>query len=130
MIRQRKSSKKLAPNRSRTGLAVGCDIVYLPRFKKAISLGGQIFLEKIFHPSELKRKETIHLAGIFAAKEAAMKVLKLKSGDWLKIEVVYQKNGKPTLKFIREAAAKIKEADLSISHDGDYAISVFVAILK
>lgn len=111
-------------------LVVGCDIVSLARFKKAVASGGQVFLDRIFHLSELKNKDLVHLAGIFAAKEAAMKALKLKVGDWLKMEVVYQKNGKPTLKFIREAVAKIKEADLSISHNGDYAIAIFVAILK
>lgn len=109
-------------------IAVGCDIVNLNRFRKTVTAGGQNFLERVFTPQELKNKDPVHLAGIFAAKEAVVKALKLNPDDWKKMEIVYQKNGKPILKLMNEK--NFKTADLSISHDGDYAIAVFVAILK
>lgn len=115
--------------KSRNKIVVGCDIVNLPHFRKVMAEAGQVFLERIFTNGEMKKRDPSHLGGIFAAKEAAIKALKLKAGSWQKLEVVYQKNGKPILKFKNLPSFKIKTADLSISHNGDYVISVFVAIL-
>jgi phosphopantetheine--protein transferase-like protein len=111
-------------------IAVGCDIVNLNRFKKAVTSDGQNFLNRVFTLAELENSDFKHLAGIFTAKEAAIKALKLKPGSWLDFEIIYQKNGKPEIKFGKKIRAKIETSDLSISHDGDYATSIFVAILK
>jgi phosphopantetheine--protein transferase-like protein len=101
----------------------GIDLVFIPDFKKRVARGGAGFLKRIFLESELKNTEVTHLAGVFAAKEVVMKALGIKAGDWHKIEVSYDKNGKPKARILGK---KVKNCDLSISHAGDYAVAVFV----
>ncbi len=106
---------------------VGVDSVYIPRFRTALSK----IIDKAFSPRELKNSEAEHLAGIFAAKEAAMKALSLKAGSWLNIEIANKKSGKPVVKLAKNLSkGKIVSCDLSISHNGDYAIAIFVALVE
>ena len=100
---------------------LGCDIVYIPRLQKTIERSGQNFLDKIFHASECAKATIEHLAGIMAAKEAAMKALGLAPGNWLKLCVEYNKDGAPLLYFFDD---KQRTLPVSISHDGDYAFAV------
>ena len=108
---------------------VGTDLVDLDRFRRKIHDHAQI-LPKIFTRSELQNKNLIHLAGVFAAKEAVLKALDLPPGSWLKLEVAYRQNGKPFLKFEKSINQKIKSCDLSITNERHYAQATFVAILK
>jgi len=101
----------------------GVDLVFIPEFEKRAKRGGEGLLRKIFLESELKNTESSHLAGVFAAKEAAMKALELPAGSWHKIKVSYDENGRPKVHVLGK---KIKKCDLSISHAGDYAIAIFV----
>lgn len=106
---------------------VGVDLVYMPRFRTALSK----IIDKAFSPHELKNPEPGHLAGVFAAKEAVTKALGLKAGSWLNIEVANKKSGKPVVKLAKNLGkGKIVSCDLSISHNGDYAIAVFVALVE
>jgi len=108
---------------------IGTDLVNIKRFGKKLENSPAIF-EKLFQPAELKNSDPSHLAGIFTAKEAAAKALELASGSWLEMEVGYYENGKPFVKFSKNIKVKPKSFDLSIAHDGDYAIATFIAILK
>lgn len=98
---------------------IGNDIILISRIEK--SLENESFLNKVFTENErsyCKRAESF--AGIFAAKEAYLKAL----GTGLKfpltdIEVLHDENGKP---FISGA----DNCDLSISHDGEYAIATVI----
>lgn len=106
---------------------VGADLVYIPRFRAALSK----IVDKAFSPHELKNPESEHLAGIFAAKEAVTKALGLKAGSWLNVEIANKKSGKPVVKLAKNLGkGKIVSCDLSISHNGDYAMAVFVALVK
>ncbi len=113
-------------------IKAGSDLVYMPGFRNAL---GRI-KDKVFSPSELKNSkgsntEQEHLAGIFAAKEAVIKALGLKPGCWLSIEIVNKKSGKPVIKLAESLSkSKMTSCDLSISHDGEYAVAFFVASLK
>ena len=108
---------------------VGIDIVYIPKFSRSIEKQGEPFLSKIFLETELASGDNPgHLAGIFAAKEAAVKALSIPSGNWLKIFVSREKSGRPKIQLLDEKY-NIKNYDLSISHDGDYAIAIFMAYL-
>lgn len=102
-------------------IKVGCDIVDVNRFKGK----DKEFLNKIFHPTELKSLKAQTLAGIFAAKESCKKVFN--DLHWHDIEVVKKKSGKPVLVLDKE---NIKSHDLSISHDGEYAIATVAFIIK
>ena len=92
---------------------VGIDIVHISRIESL----DEYALKKIFHPSELLRKDALHLAGIFAVKESCKKIFQ--GSDWLDFEVIKEKTGKPKLHTIHDF-----KGDLSISHDGEYAIAV------
>ncbi len=111
-------------------IKAGSDLVYMPGFRNAL---GRI-KDRVFSPFELKNPKdsnTEHLAGVFAAKEAVIKALGLKPGCWLGIEIVNKKSGKPVVKLAKNLGkGKMLSCDLSISHDGKYAVAFFVALLK
>ncbi len=107
----------------------GIDLVYLPRFKQSVSRGGENFLRRVFTERELIHFETLHLAGIFAAKEAVMKALSLPTNSWHDIHISYQSNGAPRIQ-ISNFKFQISNSSLSISHDGTYVIAQFVAMIK
>lgn len=96
-------------------MKVGIDIVHISRFQNV----DDFALKKIFHPSELKNKEPLHLAGLFAVKECCKKIFS--NSDWLDFEIKKGKNGKPII-----CSKNDFKGDVSISHDGEYAIAVVI----
>ncbi len=109
-------------------IRVGCDIVPIARFKRILTRTPGM-RSRIFLPQELKNASLERLAGIFAAKEAAVKALGLPPGSWHEIEIIYHKTGKPQLQLLSRTKKYIISHDLSIAHDGDYAIA-FVCCLE
>lgn len=111
---------------------VGVDIVLISRISGIKSRFGDKFLEKIATKNEKKFiKNDINLAGIFAAKEAASKALGVgicEICEFKDIEILKDQKNKPVIKFSGEINKifKIKNADVSISHDGGFAIAVVV----
>lgn len=111
-------------------IKTGCDLVHIKKFQKSVERGGPAFLDKLFSSHELSNNPTAQsLAGLFAVKEATKKALKLSPEDWKKIEVVKDADGRPHLKLI-EIHQPIKSSDVSISHDGDYAMATVSFLLK
>lgn len=108
---------------------VGCDLVNIKRFKRSLDRGERSFLSKIFCPQELIGNPSVEtLAGIFAAKEAVTKALELKAGHWQKIEISKTAQGRPQIKI--SGAPEFLDSDISISHDGEYAIALACFIKK
>ena len=112
-------------------IRIGCDIVEIKRFNNI----NKKALEKIFHKSELKTLKPETLAGIFAAKESCKKVFN--DLTWYDIEILKNKKGKPSLIINKQIKTKknqkskmTKSHDLSISHNGSYAIAVVVFLLE
>lgn len=99
-------------------IKIGCDLVQIKRFQKP----SKELLNKLFHKSELKNTKPETLAGIFAVKESCKKIFN--DLKWHDIEVVKNKNGKPSL--ILNKHKEIKNYDLSISHEGDYVMAVVI----
>ena len=102
---------------------IGIDIVDIRKFSKKAS---DKFSKKIFTESELtyslnKKNSLQTLAGIFAAKEAVIKANNLNLTYILrkKIEILYQ-NSKPVAYINNKSII----GDISISHDGNYAIAI------
>ncbi len=103
---------------------IGCDLVRISRFKSM----NNSTLDKLFHPREWKNKKPESLAGIFAVKESCKKIFP--DLGWHDIEVKNKKDGKPILSILSiHTTEKIIDADCTISHDGEYAISVVVIVL-
>lgn len=108
---------------------VGCDLVDIKKFKKSFQRGKDKFLDKIFSSRELADSPKIEtLVGIFAAKEAVIKALGLKAGDWHKIEII-KNNDRPKAR-ISESAAQIISHDISISHDNGRAVAIAVFLIS
>lgn len=103
---------------------VGCDIQYLPKFKKAVELRGETFLKTLFSAQELANNDNIQsLSGLFAAKEAIMKAVGLKPGSWKSIEIIKRDTGKPDA-VIDGLGFGIISQDISISHDHEYTMAI------
>ena len=100
---------------------VGCDIAKIKRFSK---IDAKV-LNKVFHKNELKVLKPKTLAGIFAAKESCKKVFN--ELQWHDIEIKKDKNNKPIL--ILHKQKNVISCDISISHDGDYAIATAVFLM-
>ena len=109
-------------------MKIGIDIVYIPRFEKTLKDNRVHFSQKVFCFKEWNNASVERLAGVFAAKEATMKALGIKPGKWLEICVEHTKDGKPFLSQFPQKNKKQKKwnHELSISHDGKYAIANIV----
>lgn len=111
-------------------ITVGCDIVNIQRFKQSVRRGGVKFLARIFSDHELAGSPSVEtLAGMFAAKEAALKALGLKLGEWHNIEVYREADGRPKLRLLLLSSGPTDIA-VSISHDGEYALAVICGTIK
>ena len=110
---------------------VGVDIVRVSRLEK--SLTNPTFLSRVFTQKEItycknKNKPINSYAAIYAAKEAICKALS--KGITLafhEIEVDHDENGAPFYNLSGATKSMCKNASLSISHDGEYAIAFCLA---
>lgn len=113
---------------------IGIDVVSIDRIEKWLE--DEDILNRIFTDNEkciLKERPDPHkhLAGRFAAKEAAMKALGTgwaKGINWKDIEVVNNNKGKPGLNFYGNAMKLTdkKKALLSITYTPEFAIAMVV----
>lgn len=107
-------------------LRCGCDIVEIARVARLME--QRTWLTRVFHPAELSNQTAGHLAGVFAAKEAAMKALSMPPGSWLSLEIVQEQSGRPLLRVSSEYFPEGKSIDCSIAHDGGLAIAFVIII--
>ncbi len=100
-------------------MKIGTDIIRISRISNSIK--KQHFLESVYTKSEIEYCKTDEsFAGIFAAKEAYLKALGTGIDRRLNtIEILHDSLGKPYINGV-------ENSDLSISHDGDYAIAVVI----
>lgn len=124
----------------------GIDLVCVSQFARLADPASS-FVAATFTPAELKYAkmatgETVtYLAARYAAKEALIKALDgaylfrpplLKSIDYREIEVAHDPHGRPYFLFYGAIKNVIESlgatAQLSVSHDGDYA-TAFVIII-
>ena len=111
-------------------LFIGTDIVEIERIKNSIDKYGLKFIEKIYTPREIKycqnKKNCYpHFAARFAAKESIKKAIFsskiINQIDFKSIEIVNDSHGVPIVKI--NEALKIKNPQLSISHEKKYAVA-------
>jgi holo-[acyl-carrier protein] synthase len=128
--------------RGRVELSVGVDVVSVAEVSAAIDRFGDRYVRRTFTADEAAycqssscRATAERFAVRFAAKEAALKALQPARPwtDWSAIEVQRYKSGRCGLVLRREAAAlagrrRIERLELSMSHDGDHAVAVVVAL--
>ena len=121
-------------------ISCGNDIIRISRIKDSIEQVGETFLKRVYTDEEINYCESRRMckfqsyAARFAAKEAVYKAIAPSTSEdieWKNIEVKRQESGKPYIKLhgkIKEIANEmdIKSMDLSLSHDGDYAMATVV----
>ena len=112
-------------------IRVGCDVVYVSSFAQRMQRMPEL-MQKLFTSHEIVAGYSYaSLAGKFAAKEAACKAFGISAGNWQAIEIVIAASGKPELKILfPEIQLSILSCDISISHEGEYAMAICVAITK
>ena len=122
-------------------ISIGVDIVYIGRISKNIDDVNDRFINRVYTKDEInycKNKKNLshHFAGRLAGKEAVSKALKMsweKGVNWKDIEIINEENGIPWVVLHGEAKKvanerKIKNIQISISHEKEYAIAFAITI--
>ena len=125
--------------RTGTALRVGIDLASVTDTARSLERFGERYLKRLFTAREVAdcgeapAQRAARLAARFAAKEAAIKVLRPERWlDWRSIEVVRHARGFTELALSGEAAAiarreRLENFAVSLSHEGHYATAVVVA---
>lgn len=122
-------------------ILLGLDLTEVPRIARVLDRFGERFLTRVFNPGEMSRRRVHraafaqHVAGRFAAKEAAMKALGLGWRGLAFREIVIGRDprGKPTLRFEGRARARAEElvvtsAEVTITHTRDLAAAAVALV--
>lgn len=107
-------------------MEIGIDIVKISEFAEKLSSGGESFLNQNFSSAELTNRDPVHLAGIFAAKEAVFKTGFLEKPDFKAVQILNKSNGTP--KVFDANGKEIKELKVSITHTKEVVASVAIYI--
>ena len=116
------------------GIAV-LDVVRMEKFVQ-----NEHFLEKYFTPYEIdyvskNNRQTLSLAGIYAAKEAFLKALGIGIGGGINlsdIEIRHQDSGKPYLTVLSSKSQimlktmNVESIEISISHSDEMATAICI----
>jgi len=109
---------------------IGIDIVAIDRIEKMQKKFGEKALKRFLTDSEIKLiKSPQTAAGFWAAKEAFSKALGTGIGtecSFMDIVISKDLKGKPYFSDETIAKFNLKQADLSISHDGNFAIAAVI----
>lgn len=102
-------------------MAVGIDLVHTTRITNPERLAKKILSEREYLIFEKRDHKEQFIAGRFAAKEAFMKALGYGLGTipLNTIEILYRGENKGPYVLYQNV-----EYDVSISHDGEYAIAI------
>ncbi|MFI3129073.1 MAG: 4'-phosphopantetheinyl transferase superfamily protein [Bacillota bacterium] len=107
-------------------MKIGCDIVKIQRFAGV----SPAFLQKYFTKEERgylagKKDKPETAAGIFAGKEAVFKTFGINEFPVLSNIEILHENNIPCVKLHGDYK-KFGSAEISISHDGEYAVAYAV----
>ncbi len=116
-------------------VGIGLDLVAVPRMAQTLARFGAHFLARCFAEGELTRpQDPQHVAGAFAAKEAALKALGTGWGQGIGFHHLYLRRdalGQPRLELLGPAKARaqalgVGSVHLSITHTAEVAAAVVV----
>jgi len=126
--------------RGGTVLGLGIDLCEIERIEEALARHGARFLERVCVPGEVRRpigsrRIAEHVAGLFAAKEAAMKALGtgMRGVAFREIAVAREAGGPPRLVLAGRARARadllgVAAAHVSITHGRRDAAAVVLLL--
>ena len=123
------------------GLLLGLDLTEVARVSELLERWGDRFLDRVFLPGEILRRRrhprafAEHVAGRFAAKEAAMKALGTgtRGVAFKEIYVGREQSGKPKLELRgraldRARALHVRAAEVTITHTQTMAAAAVVLL--
>ena len=117
-------------------VGLGIDVCAIPRVAAALRRHGPRFLARLFRPGEVRRPPSSpayaeHVAGLFAAKEAAMKALGtgMRGVAFRELAIVRAPGGPPRLALFGRAVAHgqrlgVTGAHVTITHGREIAAAV------
>ena len=121
-------------------VGLGIDLCEVDRIARAIHRHGPRFLERLFLPGEVRRPATSptfaeHIAGLFAAKEAAMKALGtgMRGIAFRELAVTRVAGGPPRLALLGRAMTHgnrigVAAAHVTITHTRQTAAAVVLLL--
>ena len=126
------------------GLRVGIDLVSIDAVEESIRIHSARYLRRVYTSREVRdcrapdgAPDPRKLAGRFAAKEAALKVLGVddEAIPWQSIEVHNDRLGSPSIELTGAAERLaqqrgVTDLDLSITHAGPLAAAIVVARVR
>ncbi len=128
---------------SGTAIRVGADVVAVHQVAESVARFGSRYLQRVYTEHELSScagsppVQAAGLAARFAAKEATIKVLRPvgHQPDWRSVEVRRHSHGWCTMDLSGHAAtladqAGIADLAVSLTHEGDVAAAVVVALCR
>lgn len=102
---------------------LGIDLCEIDRIAEALERHGERFVERLFLPGEVRhppgsRRAAEHVAGLFAAKEAAMKALGtgMRGVAFREIAVAREPGGPPRLALLGRARARAEALGVAAAH--------------
>lgn len=119
-----------------SALAVGVDMIEVPRIARALERWGERFLRRVYTDNEIALCDgrVPELAVRFAGKEAISKALGtgLVGVDWPEMEILADYRGKPIVRLHGRARKRAEEIGLqqwaiSLTHTKEYAMAMVVA---
>lgn len=123
-----------------TPFRVGVDLIAVAAVEQALRDHGSRYLARVYSPAEIASSacganpDPARLAARFAAKEAVLKVLRARDVGipWPSIETVRTEWGGLDVVLSGAAAEQaasegLKSFDVSVTHDGGFAVAVVVA---
>lgn len=124
-------------------IGIGTDITECLRIARMIERHGELFIDRIYTPEEIKycqsrKQATQHFAGRWAAKEAILKALGTgwqRGISWRNMEIRNEPGGKPIVAVrggVKDVVEElgIAEIQISISHCRSHATALAVAVGK
>jgi holo-[acyl-carrier protein] synthase len=118
--------------------SLGIDLVEVKSIKILMEKWGDRFLHRVFTPWEIsycksKSSPEQSLAARFAAKEAILKAIGIGLSQgirWTSMEIVNDKNGRPSVKLGKRIKDKIKNKKIliSMSHTKEYAVAQAILV--
>jgi holo-[acyl-carrier protein] synthase len=124
-------------------ILLGLDLTPVPRVAELLERWGERFLVKVFAAGELNRARrhprafAEHVAGRFAAKEAAMKALGTgwRGVSFREISIRRDPSGKPRLELSgrardRARSLRVRSMEVTITHTADLAAACVAMVTE
>jgi holo-[acyl-carrier protein] synthase len=124
-------------------IGIGTDITECLRIARMIERHGELFIDRVYTPDEIKycqsrKQATQHFTGRWAAKEAILKALGTgwrRGISWRDVEIRNELGGKPVVAVrggVKDVVEQlgIREIQVSISHCRSHATAFAIAIGK